>query len=254
MVAHENPAFCDAVRKVLAAEPFSIISINDGSNALVAIRNQKPQVALLDVALPGKFGFEICEELKKNPATSCTKIILIAAVYDGARYKRSPQSLYGADDYIEKHHIPDELAGKIHRLIAEDVPTKVAAVDSRSPESPPLDVEPVAPLEQKIIDEVRQELKAEESAPVPPAELSDAHKKAQRLARIIASDIALYNQAKVEEGIRSGNFFNLLSDDIQEGTALYHRRVPEEIRSATRYLQEAFDNLIEKKKKELNLH
>jgi hypothetical protein len=77
--------------------------------------------------------------------------------------------------------------------------------------------------------------------------------KARRLARIIVSDIILYNQARVEDGVRNGTFYKLLNDDIVEGTALYQRRVSEEIRSCTSYLEEAFEELIAKKKLELRL-
>ena len=77
--------------------------------------------------------------------------------------------------------------------------------------------------------------------------------KAKRLARIIVSDITLYNQNKVEDGVRNGTFYNLLLDDIREGTALYERRVPEAIRGCTSYLNEAFEELIAKKKQELGL-
>ena len=77
--------------------------------------------------------------------------------------------------------------------------------------------------------------------------------KARRLARIIVSDIVLYNQVKVEEGVRKGSFFELLADDIKEGRALYTCRVSEEIRQATSYLEDTFEELIAKKKRELNL-
>jgi CheY-like chemotaxis protein len=69
------------------------------------IEERHPDVVLLDVALPTMYGFEICERIRNTPALSGVKTILIASIYDKTRYKREPQSLYGADDYIEKHHI-----------------------------------------------------------------------------------------------------------------------------------------------------
>jgi hypothetical protein len=83
--------------------------------------------------------------------------------------------------------------------------------------------------------------------------LPEAHVKARRLARIIASDIALYNQEAVEEGVRTGTFFTLLADDIAEGRSFYRQRVAEEIRTATTYLDVAFSDVIAKVRKELNL-
>jgi hypothetical protein len=72
----------------------------------------------------------------------------------------------------------------------------------------------------------------------------EAVEKARRFARIIVSDVALYNQEAVIEGIRNGNFYELLKTDIQEGRELYEKRVPDAIRAKKDYYQEAFDNFI----------
>jgi hypothetical protein len=92
----------------------------------------------------------------------------------------------------------------------------------------------------------------------PPAEKpavaeSPAHAKAKRLARLIVSDIVLYNQAAVEEGVRNNTFAEILAHDIREARTLYAQRVAEEIRNATTYLDDAFDELIARKKRDLNI-
>lgn len=83
--------------------------------------------------------------------------------------------------------------------------------------------------------------------------VSPMHEKAKRLARLIVSDIVLYNQAAVEESIRNGNFFEVMSQDIQEARNLYISRVPEETRKETNYLDDAFNDLIDRKKRELSI-
>ena len=72
----------------------------------------------------------------------------------------------------------------------------------------------------------------------------EAVEKARRFARIIVSDVALYNQEAVIEGIRNGNFYELLKTDVDEGRELYEKRVPAGIRAKKDYYQEAFDNFI----------
>src|SRR5512137_814031 len=118
VVANESPAFCKVVTDVLAAEPFDVFTYHDGKEAFSAIMQLKPDVVLLDVALPSMYGFEVCDAIRKTPDISAIKVILIASIYDKTRYKRSPLSLYGADDYIEKHHIPDSLAAMVYRLVS----------------------------------------------------------------------------------------------------------------------------------------
>ncbi len=260
LVAHESPPFCAAVKKVLAVEPFDVFTFNDGKEALSAIYELMPDVVLLDVALPSMYGFEVCEAVRKNPATVGVKIILIASIYDKTRYKRSPQSLYGADDYIEKHHIPDSLAAMINHLVSEQKPVEETP-GGKTPGEEEGVTSPQEYSRQEVAaqQETREELKQDEeretscaAAPASP-EFPEAHVKARRLARIIVSDILLYNQEKVEEGVRNGTFYQLLADDIQEGRSLYKRRVPEEVQLNTSYLEDAFELLIARKKQELSL-
>ena len=110
-------------------------------------------------------------------------------------------------------------------------------------------------VQQAVREELKKDEEQETSVPPAPAasELPEAHVKAKRLARIIVSDVILYNQGKVEEGVRNGRFYELLADDIREGRALYERRVAEDIRAVTSYLEDGFEELLAKKRRELGL-
>ncbi len=256
LVANESPAFCRTVEKVLSAEPFDVFAYNDGKSALAAIEEIVPDVLLLDVALPVMYGFEVCEAVRKNPATASVKIILIAAIYDRTRYKREPHSLYGADDYIEKHHIPDALAAKIYQLVyGREYPATSETAKASNEEDPrtvsrELSAGEMAELETTRVT-IRQD-EERETGNTSASEDSEAHVKARRLARLIVSDIALYNQDRVEDGVRNDSFHMLLEEEIQEGRALYERRIPAEVRNGTSYLEEAFEELISQKKREMN--
>ena len=57
----------------------------------------------------------------------------------------------------------------------------------------------------------------------------DNEQRAQQLARAIASDIQLYNKAKIEEGLRNDTFFEVLSEEITEGRDLFRSRVIPEL-------------------------
>ena len=255
LIAHESSAFCEAVRVVLGGEPWEIVICHDGVLALELLRSRDVAVALLDVALPGRYGFEVCEELRSNSLTAGVKVLLFASIYDKTRYKRLPRTLYGADDYIEKHHIPDLLVGKVRALLSGG-DAAVAPVATNSDGRARESLAPQMPAQE--LHEARALLKHVEDtattvSPAAPAPVPEAHVKARRLARIIASDIALYNQEAVEEGVRTGTFFTLLADDIAEGRSYYRQRVSEEIRTVTNYLEDAFTDLITRIRKELNL-
>jgi len=63
--------------------------------------------------------------------------------------------------------------------------------------------------------------------------------EAKRLARTILSDILLYNQAKVKEGIEKDSLFQVLTEELAEGKKYYESMVDEEIRQASNFFNEA---------------
>jgi predicted Zn finger-like uncharacterized protein len=253
VIAHESKEFCNAVRKVLAPEPFTIISTHDGKEALDITLKLVPDVVLLNVALPTLYGFQVCEALRNDPRTSGIKIILLAAIYDKTKYKRSPQTLYGADDYIEQHHIPDALAAMIYRLAAEAKPLTPGQDESSSVE--------------KVIATSPDRLTADEAVNQEKArkELRDHHlydvvhddqnrdESARQLARSIVSDISLYREVELEEGLKNGNLEQHLGNEIRDGRALYESRLPAVDKPGVDYFGMALNELIEQKKRELGI-
>ncbi len=281
LVAYESDVVRDMITSILVESNFRVDTASDGVEALEKATKEKPHALVLDVGLPGIYGFELCSRLKNDFHTKAIKIVLVSSVYDNRRYKRTPESLYGADDYIEKHHIHD-LPAKLRKLIfpeqhaspstrnqapphyglpemsrppaREFTPSVLAAVSqqqttrdlseysSSSPARSRRDSGPLMPesfsLESSIFQKDEYDIpQVEETDP-------DAVEKAKRFARIIVSDIALYNQEAVARGIQDGTFFELLKNDIQEGRELYEKRVPATVRKRKDYYKEAFDNFI----------
>jgi len=70
---------------------------------------------------------------------------------------------------------------------------------------------------------------------------------AKRLARAIASDISIYNEAKIIKGIEEDNLFEVLSEQIEEGRAHYNSKVPEELQKKN-YFNRAIVDIILKNK------
>jgi hypothetical protein len=70
--------------------------------------------------------------------------------------------------------------------------------------------------------------------------------EAKRLARTILSDILLYNQAKVKEGIEKDSLFEVLTDELAEGKKYYESMVVEAIRQSTNFFNEAVVDVLVK--------
>jgi len=242
LVAHSDSELCEAVASILTREGISFNVCHDGTSALQNLDSQRPQVALMDVALPGLYGFEVVDKVRQRPGLEEVKIILLSSVYNKLAYKRTPSNLYGADDYLEKHHISDKLVSKIKRLAAGEPASEDAAPEAPEP--------PASEQGDEFREEMNDKIRAADEKETQSQAGSVDLEKAQRLARIIVSDIALYNQDKVESGVQDGSFYELLQDEIAEGRRLYESRVAEEIRAQGDFLAEAFENFIARRKQE----
>ena len=74
-------------------------------------------------------------------------------------------------------------------------------------------------------------------APMPDEE-QKAHEDAKRFARLVVSEIKLYNESKVSEGRKNKDIYERLKEDIERGRQMYHDRVPPQVRDSTHYFYE----------------
>ena len=250
LIGSENEEYRQMIRSVIESQTdYSIDESADGDDTWQRLLASRPAVLVADVALPGLYGFEVAEKVRAEPAIAGTKIILIASVYDKTRYKRRPSQLYGADDYVEKHHIPDLLVPKINNLLLDVHGTGKSAPSPTAPE-PWFSAEAIETPQMN--DSQRDAMLAAEPSVPAGDQSADNEKveKARRLARIIVSDIALYNQDLIEEGVREGNLEEKLASEVAEAREVFAQRVEESVREHSDFLGEELRRLIESKKAE----
>ncbi len=237
LVAHSKPAVAGEIVALLEKSGYSIITASDGVETMVKSIKERPALAIAEVGLPKVYGFEVCKRLKQRPETKGMKFILVNSVYDKDKYKREPESLYGADDYIEEHRIPELLMDSIRMMIE----TKPAAKPEEKMMKPP---EPVSKDESLSKPEPGFQ-PAGKNVPL----ADERIERARRLARTIISDIYLYNTAKADEAIRDNTFHSAFAADIKEGLKLYKSRIAQDVRAQGDFFEEALTNFIERKKK-----
>ncbi len=94
---------------------YEVISAMDGEKGLQLAVKEKPDLALVDVIMPGIDGFEVCRRLRKDPATKHIPIIsTTAAGMDDVEHRCITA---GADDCVRKPYDSADLLMKIHRLL-----------------------------------------------------------------------------------------------------------------------------------------
>jgi predicted Zn finger-like uncharacterized protein len=241
LVAHSDPALCQTIGELLAQHQVAFKVANDGETALAVMDRKAPQVAIVDVALPGMYAFEVVGKVRSRPGLEDVKIILLSSVYNKMAYKCRPKSLYEADDYIEKHHLTDQLIPKIRQFSAPAFSGPAAGTPGPGDAAE-------TPNDWGDVNECIRQAEAQE---VNCNDLSNAIEKARRLARIIVSDIALYNQDRIEEGIKSGRFHDLFAAEIAEGKKIFAERVIPAIIQQEDFLMNAFAEFIESRRREL---
>jgi two-component system, OmpR family, response regulator MtrA len=108
LVVDDDIALAEMIGIVLEGEGFEAAFCADGSEALQAFRDAKPDLVLLDLMLPGLDGIEVCSQIR---AESGTPIIMLTAKSDTTDVVKGLES--GADDYMVKPFDPKELVARI---------------------------------------------------------------------------------------------------------------------------------------------
>jgi DNA-binding response OmpR family regulator len=112
LLAHGGPVIAGAAQRILEAHGFEVEIARDSTGVEAALDRglARWDALVVDVALPGAPGFELT-----GPARDAgvKVVILVASVFRRTSYKRQPRRLYGADDYVEIHHLGDHLPNRL---------------------------------------------------------------------------------------------------------------------------------------------
>lgn len=237
IVAHEEEALRDAALRIVREAGYEGIGVADGHSARALVTCAPHPVALVvDVGLPGVMAYELVDEIRRGGFP--TRVVLVASVFSKTAYKRRPSSLYGADDYVEQHHIPDQLGPKLARVLAAEPAAPPAP-------RPPADVHDPASLSAEQRLEVEHIRKAGEGRlQFRYGTRTEALERARRLARLILADVVLYNGAAVEAGLAADDLPVRLAADLEEGRQLLALRVPPEIAAAEDFLGAALGEFV----------
>ena len=112
MIADDDPGIVDAVEMLLEFEGYTVSSTVDGATVL-DMKDELPDLLLLDIWMSGEDGRDICKQLKKEALTKNIPVIMISASRD---IKESALAA-GADDFLAKPFEMDELLKKIEELV-----------------------------------------------------------------------------------------------------------------------------------------
>ena len=116
LLVDDDPDFVNAIKTVLDNADYEVLVAYDGDECLEKVGAFAPDLIVLDVMMPGKDGYEVCDELKAREDTADTPIILLTAVasrVSTSKYTHRMGMTTAADDYIPKPVQPSELLQRV---------------------------------------------------------------------------------------------------------------------------------------------
>jgi len=117
LVVDDEPNILISLEFLMRRAGFEVRSAGDGEAALEAIGEDPPDLVLLDVMMPKKDGYEVCEAVRANPAWAEVRIIMLTA--RGREIEREKGLALGADDYVTKPFATRELVDKVNALLGD---------------------------------------------------------------------------------------------------------------------------------------
>jgi len=115
LVVDDEPFLVKALQIRLEHEGYEVISAYDGLEGLNKAREEKPDLIILDVMMPKKNGYQVCQELKSDDQYKYIPIIMLTA--KGQKTEKEWGERTGADVYITKPFEDKELLAEIKKLL-----------------------------------------------------------------------------------------------------------------------------------------
>jgi signal transduction histidine kinase/FixJ family two-component response regulator len=109
VLADDNVDFAESLQTILEMHGHRVVVVNDGDAALAAVRHERPDVAVLDIGMPGLNGYEVARRLRADPMLAPTPLMLIAVTGWGQAADKRAAADAGFDQHLLKPLDPDDL-------------------------------------------------------------------------------------------------------------------------------------------------
>ncbi len=118
LVVEDDRFLREMISRKLDKEGYEVVQAVDGEQGEEKIKEEKPDLVLLDLILPGIDGFEVLERVKKDPEVSEIPVMILSNLGQKSEIERG-LSLGAVDFLIKAHHTPGEIVEKMREKMQE---------------------------------------------------------------------------------------------------------------------------------------
>jgi CheY-like chemotaxis protein len=198
LLADDSITIQKVVEVILSKEGHELKIVGSGEEALSALESFKPNVILADIVMPGISGYQLTEEIRKNPETKGIPVILLAGAFEPIDQELADKS--GANDSLIKPFESEDLVNKTNSLLLTGAaaPSEAGAAEEALEE---LEAEALdeAAVEAEALDEAAVEAEALDEAAVEAEALDEAAVEAEALDEMVLAEEPL--EVEAEEGL-----------------------------------------------------
>jgi two-component system response regulator MtrA len=115
LIADDDEDIVALVKAVLERSGHEVVAVGDGAEALASVRRRRPDLAVLDIAMPQVDGLEVLRRLRADAETTALPVVLLSAQAQEADVERGFAT--GASAYVKKPFSPRELAARVAELL-----------------------------------------------------------------------------------------------------------------------------------------
>jgi len=118
LIADDEANISLAIQFLMKRAGYDVRVAKDGEEALEAVRQSPPDLIVLDVMMPKRDGYDVCQTIRSDPKLAGIKIVMVSA--KGGPIEIEKGKALGADDYLVKPFSTQELANRVRDLLADN--------------------------------------------------------------------------------------------------------------------------------------